>query len=68
MRNKDSKLNKKFVSLDAEISNLKSQMEALKDKIMRASKSTLSGFKRKKIRFIKKEADKTAKKTCRVQV
>ena len=33
-RNKDSKLTKKFVSLDAEISNLKSQMEALKDKII----------------------------------
>ena len=37
-RNKDSKLTKKFKSLDAEISNLKSQMDALKDKIMRASK------------------------------
>ena len=33
-RNKDSKLAKKFKSLDAEISNLKSQMDALKDKIM----------------------------------
>ena len=30
-RNKDSKLTKKFKSLDAEISNLKSQMDALKD-------------------------------------
>ena len=30
-RNKDYKLTKKFKSLDAEISNLKSQMEALKD-------------------------------------
>ena len=30
-RNMDSKLAKKFKSLDAEISNLKSQMEALKD-------------------------------------
>ena len=39
-RNKDSKLAKKFVSLDAEIGNLKSQMEALEDKITKASKST----------------------------
>ena len=30
-QNKDSKLTKKFKSLDAEISNLKSQMDALKD-------------------------------------
>ena len=30
-RNKDSKLTKKFVSLDAENGNLKSQMEALED-------------------------------------
>ena len=39
-RNKDSKLAKEFKSLEAEISNLKSQMDALKDKIMRASEST----------------------------
>ena len=32
-RNRDSKLAKNFKSLNAEISNLKSQMEALKDKI-----------------------------------
>ena len=57
-RNKDSKLAKKFKSLDAEISNLKSQMDTLKDKIMRASKSTNAGFKRKKIRSMKREADK----------
>ena len=57
-QNKDSKLTKKFKSLDAEISNLKSQMDALKDKIMRASKSTNAGFKRKKIRSMKREADK----------
>ena len=61
-RNRDSKLVKKFVSLDAEISNLKSQMDALKDKIMRASKSTNAGFKRKKIRSMKREADKMAEK------
>ena len=61
-RNKDSKLTKKFKSLDAEISNLKSQMDALKDKIMSASKSTNAGFKRKKIRSMKREADKIAEK------
>ena len=61
-RNKDSKLTKKFVSLDAEISNLKFQMDTLKDKIMRASKSTSAGFKRKKIRSMKREADKIAEK------
>ena len=57
-QNRDSKLAKKFVSLDAEISNLKSQMEALEDKITKASKSTNAGFKRKKIRSMKREAEK----------
>ena len=61
-QNKDSKLAKKFVSLDAEISNLKSQMGTLEDKITKASKSTNAGFKRKKIRSMKCEADKIAKK------
>ena len=61
-RNKDSKLAKKFISLKAEISNLKSQMDTLKDKIMRASKSTNARFKRKKIRSLKREADKIAEK------
>ena len=61
-RNKHSKLAKKFKSLDAEISNLKSQMEALEDKITKASESTNSGFKRKKIRSMKSEADKVAEK------
>ena len=55
-RAKDSKLAKKFVSLNAEIGNLKSQMEALEDKITKASKSTNAGFKRKKIRSMKREA------------
>ena len=32
-RNRDSKLAKKFVSLDGEIDNLKSQMEELEDEI-----------------------------------
>ena len=61
-RNKDSKLAKKFKSLDVEISNLKSQMEALKDKITKASKSINAGFKRKEIRSMKREADKIAEK------
>ena len=61
-RNKDSKLAKKFKSLDVEISNLKSQMDALKDKITRASKSTNAGFKRKKIRSMKREANKINEK------
>ena len=61
-RNKDSKLAKHFVSLDAEINSLKSQMEALKDKITKASKSTNARFKRKKIRSRKREADKLAEK------
>ena len=61
-RNKDPKLAKKFVSLNAEISNLKSQIGALEDKITKASKSTNAGFKRKKIRSMKREADKIAEK------
>ena len=61
-RNRDSKLAKKFVSLNAEISNLKSQIGALEDKITKASKSTNAGFKRKKIRSMKREADKIAEK------
>ena len=57
-QNRDSKLAKKFVSLDAEISNLKSQIEALKEKITKASKSTNAGLKRKKMRSIKREVNK----------
>ena len=56
-RNRDSKIAKKFVSLNAEISNLKSQIGALEDKIAKASKSTNAGFKRKKIRSMKRQAD-----------
>ena len=37
-------------------------MEALKDKITRASKSTNAGFKRKEIRSMKREADKINEK------
>ena len=61
-RNKDSKLAKKFKSLDAEIGNLKSQMEELENKITKASQSTNARFKRKKIRSMKREADKITEK------
>ena len=61
-QNKDSKLAKKFKSLDADIGNLKSQMEELKNKITKASKSTDAGFKRKKVRSMKREADKITEK------
>ena len=64
-RNRDSKLAKKFVSLNTEINNLKSQMEALKDKITKASKSANAGFKRKKIRSMKREADKIVEKLAK---
>ena len=37
-------------------------MEALEDKITKASESTNAGFKRKKIRSMKREADKIAEK------
>ena len=57
-RNQDSKLAKKFKSLDAEIDNLKSQMEELENKITKASKSTNARFKKKKIKSMKREADK----------
>ena len=51
-QNKDSKQAKEFVSLEAEINNLKSQMDTLKDKITRALESANARFKRKKIRHI----------------
>ena len=61
-RNKDSKLAKEFKSLEADIDNLKSQMDTLKDRITRASESTNAKFKRKKIKSMKREADKIAEK------
>ena len=67
-RNKDSKLNKTFKSLDAEISNLKSQMDALKDKVTKASESTNARFKRKKIRSMKRETDKISEKLVASEV
>ena len=60
--NKDSKLAKKFKNLEKENDNLKSQMEALEDKIIKASKGTNARFKRKKIRSMKREADKITEK------
>ena len=52
-RNRDSMLAKKFKNLEKENDNLKSQMEALEDKITKASESTNARFKRKKIRSMK---------------
>ena len=61
-QNSDSMLAKKFKNLKKENDNLKSQMEALEDKITKASESTNARFKRKKIRSMKREADKIAEK------
>ena len=61
-RNKDSKLAKKFKNLEKENDNLKSQIDSLKDKITKASKSTNSRFKRKKIRSMKRQANKINEK------
>ena len=65
-RNRDSKLAKKFKNLEKENDNLKSQMEALEDKITKASESTNARFMRKKIRSMKHKADKKAEKTKRI--
>ena len=61
-RNRDSKLAKKFKNLEKKNNNLKSQMEALEDKITKASESTNATFKRKKKRSMKREADRIAEK------
>ena len=61
-RNRDSKLAKKFKNLEKENDNLKSQMEALENKITKASESTNARFKRKKIRSMKREADEITEK------
>ena len=61
-QNRNSKLGKKFKSLEAEIDNLKSQMGVLKDKITKASDSAKARFKRKKIRSMKREANKINEK------
>ena len=61
-RNKNSKLNKKFKNLSKEIDNLKSQIEELENKITKASESTNSRFKRKKIRSMKRDVVKVTEK------
>ena len=61
-RNRDSKLAKKFKNVEKENDNLKSQMEELEDKIAKPSKSADARFKRKKIRSMKREANKIAEK------
>ena len=71
-RHKDSKLAKKFKIMEADIDNLKSQMDVLKDKIMRASASANAKFKRKKIRSMKggggdQIAEKLAKSEAKLE-
>ena len=53
-----SKLKKKSKSLRDETDELKSQQEGIEDKIKKATKSTSSRFKGKKIRSMKREAGK----------
>ena len=52
-RNKASKLSKKSKNLRTEIDNLKSQMDDIEYKVAKASSSTNTRFKRKKIRSMK---------------
>ena len=61
-QNKDSKLAKKFKNLEKENDNLKSQMEALEDKITKAFESTSARFKRKKMMSMRRETDKITEK------
>ena len=61
-RNRDSELAKKFKKLEKENDNLKSQIKALKDKITKVFEITNARFKRKKMRSMKREADKIAEK------
>ena len=61
-RNTNSKLNKKFKNLSKEIDNLKSQIEGLEDKIAKTAQSTNAGFKKKKIRSMKRDAVKVIEK------
>ena len=61
-QNKDSKIVKKIKNIDADINNLKYQMEELENKITKASQSTNARFKRKKIRSMKCEVDKISKR------
>ena len=61
-QNRDSKLAKKFKNLEKESDNLKSQIKALEEKITKASQSTNARFKRKRMRSMKREADKISEK------
>ena len=61
-RNKASKLSKRSKNLRIEINDLKSQKDDIEDKINKASRSTSSRFKRKKIRSMKREASKLTEK------
>ena len=61
-RNKNSKLNKKSKNLSKEIDNLKSQIEELENKIVKEAQSTNAGFKRKKIRSMKRDVVKAIEK------
>ena len=61
-RNKNSKIAKKIKSIDADVNNLKYQMEELENKITKASQSTNARFKRKKIRSMKCKVDKISKR------
>ena len=61
-RNKNSKLNKKFKNLSKEIDNLKSEIEELENKIAKAAQSANAGFKRKKIRSMKRDVVKAIEK------
>ena len=55
---KASKLSKKSKNLRIDINNLKSQKDDLEEKIKRLSSNTSAKFKRKKIRHMKREANK----------
>ena len=61
-RNKASKLSKKEKNLRIEIDDLKSLMDDIEYKVAKASSSTSSRFKRKKICSMKREATKIAEK------
>ena len=61
-RNKASKLSKKAKNLRSEIDDLKSQMDDIEYKVAKASSSTSSRFKQKKIRSMKWEATKIVEK------
>ena len=48
--------------MSKEIDNLKSQIEELENKIAKAAQSTNAGFKRKKIRLMKRDVVKAIEK------